>query len=104
MPSVEEITVFQQLIVNLFPDINGVWCSMDGLKIIIHQAGNYYVQLGFYTGWLHDHFVGNTSVFAPSGICVAAWVNNPGSWHESKIADYRGIYDKLGRCSRENWR
>jgi len=56
------------MILNFFPELDGVWFTMDGLKVSIQQAKNYYIQLAFYNGWLHYHFVGNIFVFAPSGI------------------------------------
>ncbi len=84
-----------EVIEEKFHALDGVWCIMDGLKVPIQWPGDYWVQNAYYNGWLHGHFVGCVFVFAPDGTVVAASVNNPGSWHDSFIAENSGIYDKL---------
>ncbi len=78
-----------------FPDLQGVWCVMDGLKIPIQKPADDEMQNAYYNGWLHDHFVGCVFAFAPSGVVVTCTVNAPGSWHDSFIAENGGIYAKL---------
>jgi hypothetical protein len=64
------------------------------------------MQNAYYNGWLHDHFVNAVFVFVPSGTIVACTLHEPGSWHDSFIAQNGGLYDKLdevfhstgGRC------
>ncbi len=95
IPSAVSIMEMMELISKKFPALDGVWCLMDGLKIPIQRPGDYRVQNAYYNGWLHGHFVGCVFVFAPDGTAIAASVNNPGSWHDSLIAENSGIYDKL---------
>ena len=106
LPSPAEVEHFKEIILQNFPDLNGVWCMMDGLKIPIQASGDRKTQNEYYNGWLHDHFVNAVFVFVPSGTIVACTVNAPGSWHDSFIALNGGLYDKLdevfhstgGRC------
>jgi hypothetical protein len=51
----------------------------------------------FYNGWLHGHFVSTVFVFAVDGTIQICGLNAPGSMHDSTIADYTGVYDKLER-------
>jgi hypothetical protein len=94
-PPEEEIEEFIARVNNMYPAINGVWCTMDGLKIPIQCSGDYKTQNAYYNGWLHAHLVGCVFAFAPSGLIVAASVNNPGMWHDSFIAENSGLYEKL---------
>jgi hypothetical protein len=78
----------------MYPVINGVWCTMDGLKISIQCSGDYKTQNAYYKDWLHAHLVGCVFAFAPSSVIVATSVNNPGTWHDSFIAENSGLYEK----------
>ncbi len=40
-------------------------------------------------------FVGCVFIFAPSGVIVACTLNDPGSWHDSYIAESGKLYEKL---------
>jgi hypothetical protein len=51
----------------------------------------------FYNGWLHGYFISNVFVFAVDGTIRICGLNDPGSMHDSTIADYTGVYDKLER-------
>ena len=59
MPSIGDIRIFQQIIANRFPSLEGVWFVMDGLKIPVQAAGIYSTQLLFHNRWLHAHFITN---------------------------------------------
>jgi hypothetical protein len=48
-----------------FPDLEGVWCVMDGLKIPIQKPANEETQNAYYNGWLNDHFIGCVFAFVP---------------------------------------
>jgi hypothetical protein len=95
VPEVDDIAAYKAIIQENFPDLSGVWCVMDGLKIPIQKAGDEVTQNAYYNGWLHGHFVGCVYVFAPSGLIVACTLNAPGSWHDSVIAENGGLYDTL---------
>ena len=94
-PSEEVIRSYQEVIANRHPKLNGVWCTMDGLKLTIEQAPHVLVQGSFYNGWTHGHYIGAVIVFCPDGTIPIVCYNAPGSMHDSSIADAGGIYTKL---------
>lgn len=71
-----------------------VFGAMDGLKLTLEQAGDQTLQNMFYNGWTHDHYVTCVFLFVPDGTIVAMGLNCPGTFHDSLIADWSGIYDK----------
>ncbi len=95
IPSAESISFMIELVREKYPALDGVWCVLDGLKVPIERPGDYRTQNAYYNGWLHGHYIGCIFVFAPTGLVVAASVNNPGSWHDSFIAENSGTYNKL---------
>jgi hypothetical protein len=68
---------------------------MDGLKITLEQSGDALIQEEYYNGWTHDHYVSSVICFCPDGTIPIVFVNVPGAVHDSQIADYGNIYDKL---------
>lgn len=97
MPSLGDIRIFQDIINSRYPTLQDVWFVMDGLKITIEAADDYSSQLLFYNAWQHGHFITNLFVFSPDGCICACSVNNPGSIHDSQVADYGNVYLKLQR-------
>jgi len=95
MPSMGDIRIFQDIIAEKYPTLQGCWFVMDGLKIPIEAAKKYSTQILFYNGWQHAHFITNLYVFSPDGCIVACSINNPGTIHDSQIADFGGVYEKL---------
>ena len=75
--------------------LTDVWCTMDGLKLYLQQAGVANIQNNFYNGWTHDHYVSGVFCFCPDGTIPIACFNVPGSVHDSKIAEWSDIYKKL---------
>ena len=95
IPSIEKIKDFQAAIASRHPSLDSVWCTMDGLKLYLEQAGDSVIQNQFYNGWTHDHYVSAVFVFCPDGtIPIGTW-NVPGSFHDSTIAEWGNIYKKL---------
>jgi hypothetical protein len=68
---------------------------MDGLKIALEQSGDALIQECFYNGWTHNHYVSSVLCFCPDGTISIAYINITGAAHDSQIADYGDIYDKL---------
>jgi len=95
MPSVEEIRQYQFIVSMKFPNLVGVWFVMDGVKLYLEASGSGEIQERFYNGWMHDHYVSNLFAFAPSGLIVCCSINAPGCMHDSAVADYGKVYDKL---------
>ena len=68
---------------------------MDGLKLSIECASGHEEQARYYNGWTHGHYVGGIIVFCPDGTIPIVAYNCPGSVHDSMIADWGGVYEKL---------
>jgi hypothetical protein len=71
MPNETEIVSFQKVIDAKYQSLTNVWGAMDGLKLLLQQAGKQEgrpdVQNYFYNGWTHDHYVSNLFLFSPDG-------------------------------------
>lgn len=95
MPTEEEIAIFKQRIRDKYSTLTDVYAVADGLKLMLEQSGDTVIQEMFYNGWTHDHYVGNVFVFAPNGCVINCVINAPGNMHDSCIADWGDMYDKL---------
>ncbi|KAE9159250.1 hypothetical protein PF004_g31610 [Phytophthora fragariae] len=69
--------------------------TTDGLKLNLQQAHDPVLQNAFYNGWTHGHYVSNVLVFTPYGVITACALNAPGAMHDSLIAEWGGVYEKL---------
>lgn len=106
MPTQDEIKAFQDAIAAKYSMLEDVYAVADGLKLYLEQAGDNVIQNMFYNGWTHDHYVGNVFVFAPNGCIIASAINAPDAMHDSTIAEWGKVYQKLeevhtlyaGRC------
>ena len=94
-PSNEKIKEYQAAIAKRHPSLHYVWCTMDGLKLLLEQSGDFIIQSRFYNGWTHDHYVSSIFVFAPDGTIVICSINLPGNLHDSTIAEWGSVYKKL---------
>ena len=95
IPSAAKIMEYQRTISAKHPRLKDVWCTMDGLKIYLEQSGDPVTQNRFYNGWTCDHYVSAVLVFCPDGTIPIAAYNAPGSFHDSTIAEWGNIYEKL---------
>ena len=95
IPSSEKIAEYKGMVCNRHQNLHDVWCTMDGLKITLEQSGDALIQEEYYNGWTHDHYVSSVICFCPDGTIPIVFVNVPGAVHDSQIADYGNIYDKL---------
>jgi hypothetical protein len=68
---------------------------MDGLKLMLEQIGDALIQEQFYNGWMHNHYVMSVMCFYPDGTIPIVFCNIPGAVHDSQVADYGEIYNKL---------
>jgi hypothetical protein len=55
VPDAETIRHYQRLVANRHPILDGVWCTVDGLKFYLQQAPNADKENNFFNGWKHDH-------------------------------------------------
>jgi GT2 family glycosyltransferase len=49
----------------------------------------------FFNGWTHGHYVSNPFLFSPDGKVRACYINAPGTFHDSTIANMSTIYDLI---------
>jgi hypothetical protein len=68
---------------------------MDGLKLYLQQAGDGDVQERYYNGWMHDHITMSVFCFCPDETIPIALFNVPGLVHDSQVAEFGNIYEKL---------
>ena len=82
--------------------LSDVWIALDGLKLYIEQSPKGSIQSRFYNGWTHDHYVTNLLGFTPAGTISVACMNVPGSIHDSTVAEWGEVYDKLEKVYEKN--
>ena len=90
-----KIEMWKEAIAAKYPDLDGVYLAVDGLKLLLQQPGDDRIQNYFYNGWTNDHYVSNLFAFAPDGTIPACVLDAPGSLHDSTVADYGGLYTLL---------
>jgi hypothetical protein len=96
LPHPDDIAVYKEAITRRHRYLQDVAFAADGLKLYLEASGDEPdLENAFYNGWQHSHFVSCVFVFAPDGTIPAAVLNAPGSWHDSSIADFGGLYRKL---------
>jgi hypothetical protein len=95
IPSAEDIETFKVAFAERHPLLNNCWAMMDGLKQYLQTAGNPDIQECFYNGLMHDHYVTSVFCFCSNGRFPIAFFKVPGSVHDSLVAEYGNIYNKL---------
>ncbi len=95
IPLVEEIESFKVAFAERYQLLNDCWATMDGLKLYLQTAGVTYIQERFYNGWTHDHYVTSVFCFCPNGMIPISFFNAPESVHDSQVAEFGNIYNKL---------
>ena len=92
-PLVEEFEELNDIILSRHDLLIGAFGTVDGLNLPVQTAEDVEIENATYNGWLHSHFVSSVLVFSPKGTIIAAALNAPGSWHDSRVA--ASIYNKL---------
>jgi hypothetical protein len=67
LPSDKDLSCYQDAVVCLCPKLEGVWCTMDGLKLLLECAGDSDVQNRYYNGWTYDHYLSAVLEFCSDG-------------------------------------
>jgi hypothetical protein len=67
IPSDHKIEEYKNAIKARHPVLDGVWCAMDGLKLLLESSGIPKEQNMFYNGWTHDTYVTSVICFCPDG-------------------------------------
>jgi len=65
LPADNEMQQYIDAIAGKHPSLGAhkVWCTVDGVKLMLQQAPNSMIQEQFYNGWTHDHYVTNVLCF-----------------------------------------
>ncbi|KAG8713049.1 hypothetical protein FRC08_013759 [Ceratobasidium sp. 394] len=92
-PSPARMEHYAGIIQEQHPLIDGAFGFVDGLSLPVSTSTDPAIKNATYNGWLHTHKISNVITFAPDGTVIAAKVNAPGSWHDSRVA--WKIYAKL---------
>ena len=71
-----------------------VWGVMDVLKLILQQSGKFTIQLRYYNGWTHDHYIFNMFVFAPDDTVRFYCISCPEAIHDSQVGELSGMFQK----------
>ena len=95
IPTDESINLYKTSVQTRHPSLENVWCTMDGLKLLLECSSDEDEQNRYYNGWTCDHYISAVLVFCPDGTIPIAAFNMPGSFHDSSVAEYWGVYAKL---------
>jgi DDE superfamily endonuclease len=98
MPNAANIEKLKAIVHARHSVLEDVYCTCDGLKLHFQKQSGLDEQSMFYNGWVHGHYVTNLFVFAADGRIIATVLNAPGSLHDSTLAQWGGIYNKLEQC------
>lgn len=101
IPSEEEIRLHKEAVGHCHPLLDGVWCTMDGLKLLVECSGKSTVQIRYYNSWTCDHYIGVVFVFSPDGTIPICCYNVHGSIHDSNISTIGKMYNKLSLVYRD---
>ena len=96
IPLEEIIASYKEAVGAIYPFLSDAWSRMGGLKLYLQQSGNTEIQARYSIGWMHGHYVTSIFVFCPDGTIPIAFFNVPGSVHDSQVAHWGRVYDKLG--------
>jgi DDE superfamily endonuclease len=95
MPTAENIEKLKAIVQSRHSSLKNVYCTCDGLKLRFQSQRGLDEQSMFYNGWVHGHYVTNLFVFSADGRIIATVLNAPGSLHDSTLATWGLVYDKL---------
>ncbi|TFY80401.1 hypothetical protein EWM64_g3612 [Hericium alpestre] len=90
LPEFEELST---LIVARHPRLQGAFGTIDGLNLLVQTSHDMDIENATFNGWLSEHFISSILGYSSKGLIIAALVNAPGSWHDSRVA--RPIYRRL---------
>ena len=69
--------------------------AMDGLKVTINKTTDDIMQSHFYNEWTHGHDIADLFLFTHDRLIRAAYLNSPGTTHDSTMATMSRIYNQI---------
>lgn len=98
MPSDEKVAELQAIVKAKHSALENVFCIADGLKLHFESADGILDEQNMCcNGWQCSHYITNLFVFSIDGRIIDAVVNAPGSIHDSTLAEWGDVCDKLER-------
>lgn len=98
-PDDETLATITAAITDKYPELEElgetVWAAMDGLKTLIQSSGDDLTQNKFHNGWKNAHYVNSLFLFSADGKVRAVVFNVPGVVHDSTMAEWGGVYEKV---------
>ena len=94
IPLNEDIASYKDAVGAIYLLLSNVWSTE--LKLYLQQLENSEIQAHFYNGWTHGHYVMLVFIFCPDRTIPIAFFNVPRSMHDSHVAHWGRVYDKLG--------
>ncbi len=91
----EERETFKTAFGECYLLLSDCWAMTDGLKLYLQPLGNAEILERYYNWWMHDHYVTSVFCFCPDGTIPIAFFNVPGCDHNSQVAEFGKIYNKL---------
>jgi hypothetical protein len=91
----EEIETFKVTFSECHLLLNDCWATTDGLKLYLQVSRNLEIQERFYNGWMNDYYVTSVFCFCLNGTIPIAFFNVLGCVHDSQVAEFDKMYDKL---------
>ena len=112
IPTQQQLEEYRAAISARHPELPDVWCTRNGLKLYLECVGTqirednknddnashmtfHHDHSEFYNDWQHDYYVTNVFCFCPDGTVLIACFNVPGCVHDSQVAWWENIYNKL---------
>jgi len=92
-PSREEMEECASLISARQPHLPRSFAFVDGLNLAINDPSDPLEQNAYYNSWLSGCFCSSLFCFNPKGEIIWCYLNAPGSWHDSTMA--QGLYKLL---------
>jgi hypothetical protein len=90
MPTDDEIREFEAAILAKYTILLHGWT-----EAAIGKIGRPIDAKHFFNGWTHHHYVSNLFLFSPDGKIRACYINAPGTFHDSTMANMSMIYDRI---------
>lgn len=97
-PTEPEIQQYKAIVNSRHKSLVDVYCTLDGCKLKFQSCNGLDEQSMYYNGWLHGHYVTNLFMFGACGRIIACVLNVPGSVHDSTLAVWGRVYEKLERA------
>lgn len=92
-PSFDEQHQFAAVVNHFTPSLHRVFGFVDGLYFPVDAPGDFATADAYYNHWKAGETITNVIAFGPDGCILWAFINAPGSWHDSALS--QRLYELL---------